>query len=143
MAGRGEKIFRGGKALMQIKVEKNVGGIEGLCVIEPTVHGDSRGYFMETYSQRDMEEAGLNYTFVQDNQSMSTKVSFVGFIEFVQTVPHHFCCIWKICASYLWTFMPSIRSGEDVIVYVVALIYGYNQFSRSVSLLGECCAVED
>ena len=30
----------------QIKVEKNVGGIEGLCVIEPTVHGDSRGYFM-------------------------------------------------------------------------------------------------
>ena len=58
---------------MQIKVEKNVGGIEGLCVIEPTVHGDSRGYFMETYSQRDMEEAGLNYTFVQDNQSMSTK----------------------------------------------------------------------
>ena len=58
---------------MQIKVEKNVGGIEGLCVIEPAVHGDSRGYFMETYSQRDMEEAGLNYTFVQDNQSMSTK----------------------------------------------------------------------
>lgn len=57
----------------QIKVEKDVGGIKGLCVIIPTVHGDSRGYFMETYSQRDMEEAGLNITFVQDNQSMSTK----------------------------------------------------------------------
>lgn len=58
---------------MQITVEKNVGGIEGLCVITPAVHGDSRGYFMETYSQRDMEEAGLNISFVQDNQSMSTK----------------------------------------------------------------------
>lgn len=57
----------------QIKVEKNVGGIKGLCVIEPVVHGDSRGYFMETYSQRDMEEAGFHITFVQDNQSMSTK----------------------------------------------------------------------
>ena len=57
----------------QIKVEKNVGGIEGLCVIEPAVHGDSRGYFMETYSQRDMEEAGINIVFVQDNQSCSTK----------------------------------------------------------------------
>ena len=57
----------------QIKVEKNVGGIEGLCVITPAVHGDNRGYFMETYSQRDMEEAGLNIPFVQDNQSMSTK----------------------------------------------------------------------
>ncbi len=57
----------------QIKVEKNVGGIEGLCVIEPTVHGDSRGYFMETYSLRDMQENGLDMTFVQDNQSMSVK----------------------------------------------------------------------
>ncbi len=47
--------------------------IEGLYIIEPAVHGDSRGYFMETYSQRDMEEAGLNMVFVQDNQSMSVK----------------------------------------------------------------------
>ena len=57
----------------QIKVEKNAGGIEGLCVIEPSVHGDQRGYFMETYNQKDMEEAGLNMQFVQDNQSCSTK----------------------------------------------------------------------
>ena len=57
----------------QITVEKNVGGIEGLCVITPTVHGDNRGYFMETYSQRDMEENGIFVNFVQDNQSMSVK----------------------------------------------------------------------
>ncbi|MGN1456635.1 MAG: dTDP-4-dehydrorhamnose 3,5-epimerase [Acutalibacteraceae bacterium] len=57
----------------QIIVEKNVGGIEGLCVITPTVHGDNRGYFMETYNEQDMKEAGINITFVQDNQSMSTK----------------------------------------------------------------------
>ena len=57
----------------QITVEKNVGGIEGLCVITPAVHGDDRGYFMETYSRRDMEEAGINIVFVQDNQSCSTK----------------------------------------------------------------------
>ena len=47
--------------------------IEGLYIIEPTVFGDERGYFMETYSQRDMEEAGLTMNFVQDNQSMSVK----------------------------------------------------------------------
>ena len=57
----------------QITVEKNVAGIEGLCVITPAVHGDSRGYFMETYSQRDMEENGIHINFVQDNQSMSVK----------------------------------------------------------------------
>ena len=57
----------------QITVEKNAGGIEGLCVITPAVHGDNRGYFMETYSQRDMEENGIFVNFVQDNQSMSVK----------------------------------------------------------------------
>ena len=58
----------------QIKVTKCP--IEGLYVIEPTVHGDARGYFMETYNQRDMEEAGLNMVFVQDNQSCSNKKVF-------------------------------------------------------------------
>lgn len=57
----------------QIKVEKNVGGIEGLAVITPTVHGDDRGYFMETFNQRDMIDAGFSINFVQDNQSSSTK----------------------------------------------------------------------
>lgn len=55
----------------QIKVTKAT--IEGLYVIEPMVHGDSRGYFVETYNQNDMHEAGLDMVFVQDNQSMSTK----------------------------------------------------------------------
>ena len=57
----------------QIDVEKNVGGIEGLCVITPIVHGDSRGYFVETYNERDLAEYGINVKFVQDNQSMSVK----------------------------------------------------------------------
>lgn len=47
--------------------------IEGLCVIEPTVFYDERGYFVETYNQRDMEAEGLNMVFVQDNQSKSKK----------------------------------------------------------------------
>lgn len=55
----------------QIKVTNCA--IEGLYIIEPAVHGDTRGYFMETYNRRDMEEAGLDMVFVQDNQSMSVK----------------------------------------------------------------------
>lgn len=57
----------------QITVQKNLDGIEGLHLIIPTVHGDTRGYFVETYNQKDMEEQGINITFVQHNQSMSTK----------------------------------------------------------------------
>ena len=47
--------------------------IKGLCVIEPAVFKDERGYFMETYNQNDFREAGLDMVFVQDNQSMSVK----------------------------------------------------------------------
>ena len=47
--------------------------IEGLYVIEPTVFKDERVYFVETYNQNDMKEAGLDMVFVQDNQSMSTR----------------------------------------------------------------------
>ena len=47
--------------------------IEGLYVVEPTVFGDNRGYFMETYSKEDFKEIGIDYEFVQDNQSKSKK----------------------------------------------------------------------
>ena len=55
------------------KIQVTKAPIEGLYVIEPVIHGENRGYFMETYNQKDMAEAGLNMTFVQDNQSMSVK----------------------------------------------------------------------
>lgn len=45
--------------------------IEGVYTIIPDVFGDNRGFFMESWSQRKMEEAGLHYNFVQDNHSMS------------------------------------------------------------------------
>ena len=55
------------------KIKVTTCEIEGLCVIEPTVFKDERGYFMETYNQNDFKEAGLDMVFVQDNQSMSTR----------------------------------------------------------------------
>ena len=45
--------------------------IEDLFIIEPQVFGDNRGWFMESWSQKKMEEAGLFYNFVQDNHSFS------------------------------------------------------------------------
>ena len=47
--------------------------IDDVCIIEPTVFGDNRGYFMETYSKKDFEEIGIKEEFVQDNQSKSKK----------------------------------------------------------------------
>ena len=48
-------------------------GIEGLYLIEPKLFGDSRGYFMETWNQKEFEEMGLPTLFVQDNQSCSSR----------------------------------------------------------------------
>ena len=47
--------------------------IEGVKIIEPTVFGDSRGYFMETYSEKEFAENGIDVKFVQDNESRSKK----------------------------------------------------------------------
>ena len=45
--------------------------LEGVVIITPDVFGDHRGFFMESWSEHKMEEAGLHYNFVQDNHSMS------------------------------------------------------------------------
>ena len=60
--------------------------IEGLYVIEPAVFKDERGYFVETYNQKDFKEAGLDMVFVQDNQSMSVKGVLRG-LHFQKTFP--------------------------------------------------------
>ena len=46
--------------------------LEGVVIITPDVFGDHRGFFMESWSEHKMEEAGLHYDFVQDNHSMSS-----------------------------------------------------------------------
>ena len=53
----------------KIKVTE-CGGIKGLKVVEPTVFGDARGYFMETYNYNDFKEAGIDVEFVQDNHCL-------------------------------------------------------------------------
>ena len=94
----------------QIKVEKNVGGIEGLCVIEPVVHGDSRGYFVETYNENDMKEAGIGIHFVQDNQSMSTKGVLRG-LHFQKQYPQ--CKLVRVVNGTVFDVAVDLRSNSE------------------------------
>ncbi|MCQ2532323.1 MAG: dTDP-4-dehydrorhamnose 3,5-epimerase [Saccharofermentans sp.] len=94
----------------QITVEKNVAGIEGLCVITPAVHGDNRGYFMETYSQRDMEENGIDITFVQDNQSMSTKGVLRG-LHFQKSFPQ--TKLVRVIKGSVFDVAVDLRTGSN------------------------------
>ena len=94
----------------QITVERNLDGIEGLCVITPAVHGDSRGYFMETYSARDMAEAGLDIRFVQDNQSMSVKGVLRG-LHFQKHYPQ--TKLVRVIRGEVFDVAVDLRSGSD------------------------------
>lgn len=60
--------------------------IEGVYILEPKVFGDNRGYFMETYNENEFKRLGLNYNFVQDNQSRSKKGVLRG-LHFQKTYP--------------------------------------------------------
>lgn len=64
----------------------NKTSIEGVYIIEPKVFGDNRGYFMETYNEKDFNDAGLNYKFVQDNQSKS-KAGVLRGLHFQKNYP--------------------------------------------------------
>ena len=92
----------------QIKVTKCP--IEGLYIIEPAVHGDNRGYFMETYNQRDMEEAGLNMVFVQDNQSMSVKGVLRG-LHFQKKYPQG--KLVRVIKGRVFDVAVDLRSGSE------------------------------
>ena len=93
----------------QITVDKHVDGIEGLCVITPAVHGDGRGYFMETYSARDMAGAGLDIAFVQDNQSCSTKGVLRG-LHFQKQYPQ--TKLVRVIRGEVFDVAVDLRSGS-------------------------------
>lgn len=92
----------------QIQVTK--APIEGLYVIEPTVHGDERGYFMETYNQKDMQEAGLDLDFVQDNQSMSKKGVLRG-LHFQKQYPQG--KLVRVIRGSVFDVAVDLRAGSD------------------------------
>lgn len=94
----------------QVLVEKNVNGIDGLCVITPSVHGDSRGYFFESYNQNDMKEAGIDITFVQDNQSMSTKGVLRG-LHFQKQYPQ--TKLVRVIKGTVFDVAVDLRSGYE------------------------------
>ena len=94
----------------QITVEKNINGIEGLCVITPAVHGDSRGYFYESYNQNDMKENGIDITFVQDNQSMSTKGVLRG-LHFQKQFPQ--TKLVRVIKGSVFDVAVDLRSGSS------------------------------
>lgn len=56
--------------------------LQDVRIIEPAVFGDNRGFFTESYSERDFKEAGINIDFIQDNQSLSAQAGVLRGLHF-------------------------------------------------------------
>ena len=93
----------------KLKITKDAGGIAGLCIIEPEVFGDARGYFMETYNERDLTEAGISVRFVQDNQSMSVKGVLRG-LHFQKNFPQ--CKLVRAVRGTVFDVAVDLRAGS-------------------------------
>lgn len=103
--------------------------IEGVFVLEPKVFGDQRGYFLESYSNRDFKEAtGLDIDFVQDNESMSSKGVLRG-LHF-QKSPHAQAKLVRVVKGAVQDVAVDIRPDSPTFgKYVSVVLSGENKKS--------------
>ena len=87
----------------------NATDIKGVFIVEPKVYGDERGYFMETYSEAEFKEAGLNYKFVQDNQSSSRRGVLRG-LHFQKTHPQ--AKLVRVLSGEVFDVAVDLRAGS-------------------------------
>ena len=84
--------------------------IKGVYIIEPKVYGDARGYFMETYKEADFYAAGLDYRFVQDNQSSSRRGVLRG-LHFQRKYPQ--AKLVRVLSGEVFDVAVDLRKGSD------------------------------
>lgn len=84
--------------------------IKDVYIIDVKTYGDNRGYFMETYKESDFKEAGLNYNFVQDNQSSSRKGVLRG-LHFQKTHPQ--AKLVRVIKGEVFDVAVDLRKGSE------------------------------
>ena len=99
--------------------------IKGVYMIDVKTYGDHRGYFMETYNESDFHEAGLDYRFVQDNQSSSRKGVLRG-LHFQITYPQ--AKLVRVLRGEVFDVAVDLRKGSGTYgQWVGALLSGENK----------------
>lgn len=85
-------------------------GFAGLFVLEPRVHGDARGYFMESYNQQTLLKEGIDIVFVQDNQSRSSRGVLRGL--HYQRAPHAQTKLVRVLSGTVLDVVVDLRRSE-------------------------------
>ena len=94
--------------------------LDGVLIIEPKVFGDARGWFMETWSSRKFESAGLNFNFVQDNQSYSAQRGTFRGLHY-QTAPFAQAKLVRCTRGKLLDVAVDIREGSETFSQWIAV----------------------
>ena len=84
--------------------------IDGVVIVEPTVFGDNRGYFMETYNEAEFKAGGIDADFVQDNQSKSRKGVLRG-LHFQKT--HSQAKLVRVISGAVFDVAVDLRPGSE------------------------------
>lgn len=85
--------------------------LPGVCILEPVVHGDQRGYFMETYSTAAFAQVGIDTVFVQDNQSYSAHKGVLRGIHF-QNAPMAQAKLVRVTRGAVLDVAVDLRKGS-------------------------------
>ena len=126
-----------------------------LFLFEPNVFEDRRGYFFESYNEADFKNAGLNYSWVQDNQSKSG-YGVVRGLHF-QAEPHTQSKLVRVLSGVIWDVVVDLRKGSPTygrsfgvelssenkmqILVPKGFAHGFSVLSETVEVLYKCDAL--
>jgi len=85
--------------------------IPEVVLLTPKKHDDDRGWFVETYNRRTLAAAGIDATFVQDNQSLSTQRGTIRGLHF-QTAPHMQAKLVRVLQGAVYDVAVDLRAGS-------------------------------
>lgn len=101
--------------------------LQGASILEPVVHGDNRGFFMESYNEEVMNKLGLNYNFIQDNQSLSAEVGVLRGLHY-QLNPKAQTKLIRVLSGVIYDVIVDIRRNSPTFGQWIGVILSeYNK----------------
>lgn len=95
--------------------------LNGAFIIEPTVHGDSRGFFTESYNDSLFKQHGFTYNFIQDNQSLSAEVGVLRGLHY-QLNPKAQTKLIRVLTGAIYDVIVDIRKSSPTFGQWVGVI---------------------
>ncbi|NQX66705.1 dTDP-4-dehydrorhamnose 3,5-epimerase [Paenibacillus alba] len=95
--------------------------LDGLYIVEPDVHGDNRGFFMESYNSAKFKELGIDFLFVQDNHSLSVETGVLRGLHY-QLNPKAQTKLVRVVAGAIYDVAVDIRKDSSTFGQWVGVI---------------------